>query len=682
MAALRPGAPRSLRLTGVASERAEASLQPRWRSDDAQSLAAMSLTQPVFGAPADDGSLLFFFTRNAANTRNLWRAALPAAASPAAASPAGAASDESDLAAPTKRRNEMLNAIALTRFVAPYFAQGAAPAPDGRSLLFVTNAFVSTSNTDAGHSAIARFDLRSGRMESLTPSDARHSSPSVSPDGTRAAFVSDRGGVESVYLMSLRDERTSPNMRRVVSFARRPFWLDATTLVYESVRPGDAGLYRMTVDAGSRRPQLLWQRGGHGAASADGRALCVASANRARETQLFMLAADGSGARAIVGSDGAQSATIAPDGSAILYDAPANGKSIRPLASDGHPENGRTLWLLPMLHVLPTAVLSEIRTPRSAAPPNAWEILGTIFSQGNDAPEVRLAWRETPLDENAESQRWKEIPVARAPVNNGRLAVWTPPSARGNWTLRLTVTDAEGDTAQSLLPITLPLEDFSQPTTLVFGTIDAPPSTFPNVPENPRIATAPSLPPPASAPPPIAPPVAVAPVPPPVRRVDPPRPTPRPTPGPTPRPTPKPTPRTGARMRGDAAVVTISGVPVDMTAGEEAPLVATLRNIGSNGWKVSGDSPVRLLVRWHDLATGSRTRWAVRWLRVDVPPGGSTKMSFALVAPPRAGRYLLKFSLVRAGKNGYEAPPTSSPSMPGEFGVASTTMDVKSKDER
>ena len=666
-AALRPGAARSLRLTGTDAE--STTPNARWHSDDAQEMTAMSLTQPVFAPRAGDDELSFFFTRRAGNTRNLWRAALPTRSE-----------NRADLDGTEKRRKrgEVLGAVALTRFVAPYFAEGAAPTPDGRFLLFLTNAFADGADIAAGRNSIARLDLRNGQIANLTGNDARYSSLAVAPDGARAAYISDRGGLESIYFLSLLGNRRTPDVRRVVSFARHPFWLDATTLVYESTRPGSAGLYRVAFDDGVSAPQLLWQRGGQGAASADGTKLCVSSTNRTRGSQLFMLAADGSGARAVAGTDGASAPSISPDGTAILFEAPANEKST--------PQFGRTLWLLPMLHVLPTAILSEARALRLPAPAYGLEIRGTIFSQGDAAPRVSLAWGETPQDEGAEPSRWNEIPVERAPVNNGRLALWTPPSARGEWTLRLSVTDSDGDSALTFLPVTLPLEDVKDPTARIFGT--PPPGTNPSpgMPLNPPVVPLPILPPPALPPRPAAP--TAAPIPPaaPVRRTEPPRPTPRPVPRPVPRvqpePAPAPSPKTLAKLRGDAAVVTISGVPVSMTAGEQAPLVASLRNIGSNGWKVSGDSPIRLLVRWHDMATGTRTRWAVRWLRADVPPGGLTKISFSLVAPPRPGRYALKFSLVRAGKNGYEAPPFTSPTMPGEFGVASTTMDVQGTTER
>jgi hypothetical protein len=127
-------------------------------------------------------------------------------------------------------------------------------------------------------------------------------------------------------------------------------------------------------------------------------------------------------------------------------------------------------------------------------------------------------------------------------------------------------------------------------------------------------------------------------------------------------------------------VLTVSGVPYQVLPGETLNLSATLRNTGRNGWKITGDSAVRLLVRWHDSKTKARIRWAVRWLRADVPPGGTARLDFSVPAPPRAGDYILRFSLVRVGRDGYTPPPYSQSATdryPGEFGVATTSMPVR-----
>jgi hypothetical protein len=160
-----------------------------------------------------------------------------------------------------------------------------------------------------------------------------------------------------------------------------------------------------------------------------------------------------------------------------------------------------------------------------------------------------------------------------------------------------------------------------------------------------------------------------------------PRATPRPAPAPTPRPTPapKPAPRPSGGLN-DAGVLTVSGLPYEVNAGEEFGLKATVRNTGRNGWLSKGPNPVRLLIRWHDARTGTRTRWAIRWLRADVPPGGTSTVNFTVPAPPKPGDYILRFSLVRLSGSSYEPPPWSQRAgtlYPGEFGVATTTMPVR-----
>lgn len=133
-------------------------------------------------------------------------------------------------------------------------------------------------------------------------------------------------------------------------------------------------------------------------------------------------------------------------------------------------------------------------------------------------------------------------------------------------------------------------------------------------------------------------------------------------------------------MAGDAAVLTVTGIPYSVAPGETINMSASMRNTGRTGWRVSGDGAVRLLVRWHDAKTRGRTRWAVRWIRAEVPPGGTGKIDFSIPAPTKAGDYILRFSLVRVGPDGYTPPPYSQSAndrYPGEFGIATTTMPVR-----
>ena len=125
------------------------------------------------------------------------------------------------------------------------------------------------------------------------------------------------------------------------------------------------------------------------------------------------------------------------------------------------------------------------------------------------------------------------------------------------------------------------------------------------------------------------------------------------------------------------------GIPSRMKTGSSTQVAVTLRNTGSRSWSSTGPSPVRLVVRWVNTATNSRSSWAVHWLRGTVEPGESTDISFPLKAPGRAGTYTLTYALVRLNDKIYDGkkytpPPPNAPdhSWPGEFGAVNFEIQV------
>ncbi len=909
-----PGAPRVLRLA--------------WDDSSGRGAAAPAeVSQPVFGSGAEGEQSALFFTRTFGGTRNLWRVLLPALAARERdanhdsrtdagkrdATTSGTSVSGAAISASLGARGKALRAVPLTHLQAPFFAADAVPLPGGRALLCVTNAAgagdrtaVSATDTarEAASSRIARLELDgSERLTPLTAGNARSYSPALSPDGSRFAFVSNRAGVESVFIMAL----DGGGLRRVALMARRPCWLDAATLVYESTRPDQPGLFRLALPPGSLaernapRASLLFARGGQSAAAPGARLLCVAAASNswaarrpaARESgqstesdasggasddkagldpdsRLYLLAADGSGARAVASTDGARNPNFAPDGSALIYDAPDFPDGGGQTTGANPLSTPRALWLLPMVRVLPTALLRDVRPVRGAvanvrgaaqtAPGNEenaaqeLEIVGTAFANGDAAPQVRLEWGE-----GDEPARWNPLRLLRVPAHDTVLGTWrVPPNLRGDYVLRLTVVDADGDPAESRLPLTLPLApavtdrppllaqappEIPQPLpstatppiapprrtpmTLPPGAVATPATRFPAAPR-PATTTPPttspafplpaarlpatgqnltgptrtggsSMPPPSrrnsvtrpssertvQVPPASIPPAAV--IPPPSRTeamaiasaqaaaetiagLPPPAPTEPPvrtaprdatprrvmprdaarslagiearpplTPplippvagmetGPLPprtrietRRVQKPraamphagTPHAGtphaagrtsaprqigsrkpapparlaaapgrsagssatrpdvtfssqgrdfrarrAMRRGrDAASISVSGVPPTVPHGDNLIVVFLLRKTAPSAWSPESPQPVRLRARGQDAATGQRTRYEIQWLPAEVRPGGGTRLTFSLTAPPRPGRYTLRHGLVRLASGARYQPP-------------------------
>ena len=611
-----------------------------------------SIAQPVVGPQSRaDGTYPLYFTRNETargDGRNLFRATLKFDR------PQG----ETDGDTRIVTRIAPLDAAPITRLASPFFASNAAPLRDGKAVLCITNALLSPLERKADWNQIARLDARSGAMRALSPGGLHRGALSVSPDGEVVAYSVEQGGTSDIYLLPIGGGKP----QRVTSFARNPAWLDDTTLVYESVQTGATGLARRDLE--KDETQIVWPRGGQVAARA-GR-ICVAATRTAATSRLYFMAADGSGARALPGSDGALAPAFAPDGSFLVFDAPASDDK-------GMVEFDRTLWVVPFRRAAPVARLDAIR-----AAPGGYEIMGTAYSDDNTS-RASLEWGE-----GLAPTRWIAFASPAIPAHGSALARWNPPAARGEWTLRLTVIDSEGDRGQSDMTVALPIATSSVAAPPVFALAPVPVLPLPALPTPPARKPKPApprdrAPEGASPPPPRGPPPAPTPIP---NSVPTPIPTPRATPRPAPRPTPQPrrVPKPAPIVAGDAAVLTVSGIPYDVAPGETVNLSAALRNTGRSGWKTNGDSAVRLLVRWHDARTKTRTRWAIRWLRTDVAPGTTGKLDFSVPAPTRPGNYVLRFSLVRVGRDGYTPPSfsqTANDRYPGEFGIATTTMPVR-----
>ncbi|MDF2439249.1 MAG: TolB protein [Abditibacteriota bacterium] len=887
MAATRPGAPRAFAFEWPGSN----ILGGPVAGDSPISISHGRLAMPSFratnaGARRNTQMPSVVFTRQSNGTRNLWIATpSPAFLKPGSTGNTregntreGNAEKSSSLFDWTAR-GVVWSARPLTHLQAPFWIDEAWPLNDGKTLLCVTNA-VPVVGQSAGslagnpRSQIARFDTSTGRFEALTNSASLSHSPSLSPDGTRFAFVSDRSGFDAVYVMPV-----SGGVAQIVAtWARRPCWLNNQTLLFQNARGDQPGLFQVDLprvheargEGGSRPlPRMLLADAVEATVSPDGQTVCAvletlpqrqrsaSGASAATTSRLVMMAADGSGARALPETVGARRPGFAPDGSAVLFDAPHSTHTGQSTLTADSP---RSLWSLPLLRVAPVAVLQRVRPVAGsvgiASASNMLEILGTAFAAEVGPLRVRLE-----IGNGEAPTQWTTLATRTTPVQSARLALWQPPAPRGEWTLRLTVSDAAGDSSQSTLPVVLPLatgrEAFILPPD--FGPVDVtantppvpdnalggplapnpvgpltppltaqtePPTRAPLAPPAPRVTTpqrsntpvsvtpapvsvppvttrpaatnARSMPPENAAPAPArsASPGRSTPAAPsnasnavPARRSQngasgggtvpflplpalPPPPAPRPTPAmpegfpapgirtqpaasaspssptspitaapqrpvapaapimrapeagaaePSPPPLPAFPPANMARggnttspsapqsttvrresqleiteapavaatpgRAGDAARLQVIGAPASMAPGERATVNITLRNIGTTSWASAGGRPVRAFVRWIDERSGYRRRWSYQWLRSDVAPGGTSRLSFALTAPPQPGRYRLSFALVRLPQDGPSiAPPATNRDAqrrwPGEFGTVSFSIAVRGNASR
>ncbi|HEY0072588.1 MAG TPA: hypothetical protein VGB77_00685 [Abditibacteriaceae bacterium] len=690
--------------------------------------------------------LSLIFTREAEGTRNLWQA--------------------------TPDADGNWHMKPLTNMPALQWVDHAQSLPDGRTIICVTNA-----SGDGQTPHITRFDLKTGRMEAVLREDLPGHSPTVSPDGRSLAFVRDSGGAPVIYFLSLQD-KSAPAIARRVTQGRYPAWLDNKTLLFSDARK--SGLYRIEIPTHwsplqplKTVPQGVSWRGGAVNVAPDGSQLCLVGDDaNGTAGQLFFMAPNGSGERALRNTQGARAPRFAPDGSALLFDAPL-------------PNTGlRTLWIMQLTPIVPTIELAHV----TAQTASSYQVVGTVFCE--DSPDVAV---QVEVGEGEAPQQWQLIASPKAPLQKETLAMWQlPQGAHGDWTLRLTARSPDGDAAQATMKVTLPLAagaivTNASPDVAIFvspvngaagliGTHGIPsrvvsgtPNVFPDKnhttvpdpthpdllppskkfgastlpgrtiarpsPNVPNLTSAssgasggasggapsgassgalqvlplPALPPPPSsqsrnsappvtttnpahptnsfaptnATPPIVPTTPVvtslptSPVPqvpinlqaPPARHQNPNAKKAVPNivpPKATIKTVTKPTSRLATRStlkgnvqarRADAGQFHFD-VPGYVKSGTEVVFDGRVQNKSKSDWNTSGASPVRVLVRWFDNATGQRARWEIKRLPVSLAPGESAPLSFSVTAP-RPGKFRLQVALVRLPNGKYQPASTT-----------------------
>lgn len=595
-----------------------------------------------------------FFIREIAGERNIWRA-FPDQKS-------------SDRYAPWR-------ALPVTNLVAPQGVESSIPIENDRALVAI-----GTISSLENPSQMARFDLKTRLWTKIGVETGRARDLAPSPDGKWLLFGRENGANSQICALPLKNFATARPIVLIFN-ARRPLWLDSSTLLYESLAPKNSGLFKAVLD-GISPPQLVLNGAGEAAALSEGNGLILAaSATRTGSSQLYFLAGDGSGLRALNSPPGARYPVAARSGKWLAFDAPLPGKT------------ARSLWILPVekakvevknpnlnepkprhlkREVAVNAVLTSARLDKSGR----LEIRGSYDCGNSDSSQNSV---QLEVGAGEKPVFWQKVPLLqeiRARTNeNTLLALWPrPANAPTRAILRLTV-NAQNGGAQSFLV-------FNWTPVVVF----TPPSPFQLAPSPFRWVQdgalgGPILPPPApfstpvSAPTPTPAPTAI-PVPTPRPPVVP-APTPAPTLAPTPAPAPLPAP-----LPRDAANINIAGTLATMPANGRMKVVFWGQNKGNRAWT---PQDVRVVARWVDFSTGTRRKWQFKWMRATIAPGAQTRFEMDISAPARAGRYKLIYGLVRL-----DAPnaPTVAPSYravqeawPGEFAAIAFAVNVRPNNE-
>ena len=153
-----------------------------------------------------------------------------------------------------------------------------------------------------------------------------------------------------------------------------------------------------------------------------------------------------------------------------------------------------------------------------------------------------------------------------------------------------------------------------------------------------------------------------------------PTPLPVPTPSPEPNPTPTPTPPSPHEDRAD---MDVAGTLADVAANGKMRVVFWAKNRGTRSWT---PEDVRVVVRWVDFVSGTRRRWSFNWMRGGVAPMAQARFPLDVIAPAKAGRYKVIYSLIRLPSKGAKVspPPYNAPqeSWPGEFASTAFAVNV------
>jgi len=169
---------------------------------------------------------------------------------------------------------------------------------DGRTLL------IETVPRGGGNIAIALLDVESGRVRYLTDGRFNDGDPAFSPDQQQIAFSSDQDGNREIYVMDV----DGTNVRRLTdhpAWDGHPYWSpDGSRILFESNRGPGQTFEVLTMLANGRRVLRLTDNDmddKHPSWSPDG-ASVIFESHRDRRMGLFLVRANGTGARALTPS--------------------------------------------------------------------------------------------------------------------------------------------------------------------------------------------------------------------------------------------------------------------------------------------------------------------------------------------------------------------------------------------
>ena len=220
-------------------------------------------------------------------------------------------------------------------------------APDGKRIAYVS--------FEQKRPRIFIQYVDTGRREQLTNFEGLNGAPAWSPEGNRLAFVLSKDGNPEIYVMDLGTRQ----IRRVTNhfgIDTEPFWgKDGQTIYFTSDRAGKPQIYKTNINSGAvERVTFIGNYNANAKLSADEKTLVMV--HRQDGYSVFRVAAQDltrGTVKILTQSNLDESATIAPNGTMVIYATSSAGRGVLMLASI----NGRVKIPLPI------AAQGEIRAP-------------------------------------------------------------------------------------------------------------------------------------------------------------------------------------------------------------------------------------------------------------------------------------------------------------------------------
>jgi TolB protein len=220
-------------------------------------------------------------------------------------------------------------------------------APDGKRIAYVS--------FEQKRPRIFIQYIDTGRREQVTNFEGLNGAPAWSPDGSKLAFVLSKDGNPEIYVMTL----ATRQLQRVTNhFAidTEPFWgKDGQTIYFTSDRAGKPQIYKLNTASGAvARVTFIGNYNANPKLSADEKTLIMV--HRQEGFSVFRVAAQDltrGTVKILTNSSLDESATVAPNGTMVIYATSQQGRGVLMLASI----NGRVK--IP----LPVAAQGEIREP-------------------------------------------------------------------------------------------------------------------------------------------------------------------------------------------------------------------------------------------------------------------------------------------------------------------------------